>query len=93
MAELVSRAVSASFLTGFQIALPFIVISVVLYVGMGVLSRLMPQIQVFMIAIPVQIMLALVILMISLSSMMLFFITRYEQGMIYFLSQKEQPAP
>lgn len=89
MAELVTRAVSASFLTGFQIAMPFMVVSLVLYVGMGVLSRLMPQIQVFMIAIPVQIMLALVIFAITLSSMMLFFVTRYEQGMIYFLTQKE----
>lgn len=93
MAELVSRAVSASFLTGFQIALPFVVISVVLYAGMGVLSRLMPQMQVFMIAIPIQIMLALVILAITLSSIMLFFITRYEQGMVYFLSQKERTTP
>ncbi len=90
MAELVTRAVSASFLTGFQIAMPFIVISLVLYVGMGVLSRLMPQIQVFMIAIPLQIMLALVIFSITLSSIMLFFISRYEQGMVYFLKQTEK---
>ncbi len=90
MAELVSRAVSASFLTGFQIAMPFIVISLVLYVGMGVLSRLMPQIQVFMIALPLQIILGLIVLAITLSSIMLFFLTRYEQGMIYFLSQKER---
>lgn len=87
MAELMAKAVSASFLTGFQIAMPFILVSMVLYVGMGVLSRLMPQIQVFMIAIPVQIMLALVILSISLSAIMLFFITRFEDGMVYFLRQ------
>lgn len=87
MAQLVARAVAASFLTGFQIAMPFIIISMILYVGMGVLSRLMPQVQIFMIAIPLQIMLALMILAISLSSMMLFFLTRFEDGMVYFLSQ------
>jgi flagellar biosynthetic protein FliR len=87
MAELMARAVSASFMTGFQISLPFIVISLLLYIGMGVLSRLMPQMQVFMIAIPVQIMLALVTLAITLSASMLFFISRYEEGMVYFLSQ------
>lgn len=87
MAELMARAVSASFMTGFQIAIPFIVISLLLYIGMGVLSRLMPQMQVFMIAIPVQIMLALVTLAITLSASMLFFISRYEEGMVYFLSQ------
>lgn len=85
MAELITRAVSASFLTGFQIAMPFVVISVVLYVGMGVLSRLMPQVQVFMIAIPLQILLALVMFSITLSAIMLFFITRFEDGMVFFL--------
>ncbi len=85
MAELMAKAVSASFLTGFQIALPFVIISLVLYVGMGVLSRLMPQLQIFMIAIPLQIMLALVTLVIVLSSIMLFFIQRFEDGMVFFL--------
>lgn len=87
MAELMARAVAASFLTGFQIAMPFVIISLVLYAGMGVLTRLMPQLQVFMITIPLQIMLALVTLVIVLSSGMLFFITRFEEGMVYFLSQ------
>ena len=87
MAELMAKAVSASFLTGFQIALPFVIISLVLYVGMGVLSRLMPQLQIFMIAIPLQILLALVTLAIVMSSVMLFFISRFEDGMVFFLSQ------
>lgn len=87
MAELMAKAVSASFMTGFQIAMPFVIISLLLYVGMGVLSRLMPQVQVFMIAIPVQIMLALAVLSVVLSASMLFFLTRFEDGMVYFLSQ------
>jgi len=87
MAELMARAVSASFMTGFQIALPFIIISIVLYAGMGVLSRLMPQLQIFMIAIPLQILLSLVTLAIVLSGIMLFFISNFENGMVYFLEQ------
>lgn len=87
MAELIARAVSASFMTGFQIALPFVVISLVLFVGMGVLSRLMPQIQIFMIAIPLQILLALITLAITLPAIALFFIAQFESGMVYFLSQ------
>ena len=87
MAELMAKAVSASFLTGFQIALPFVIIALVMYVGMGVLSRLMPQLQIFMIAIPVQILMALVTLAIVMSSIMLFFISRFEDGMVFFLSQ------
>ena len=59
MAEMMARAVSAGFLTGFQIAIPFIVVSLLLYIGMGVLARLMAQIQVFILALPIQIILAL----------------------------------
>ena len=87
MAELMARAVSASFMTGFQIAMPCIIISIVLYTGMGVLSRLMPQVQVFLLAVPLQIMIALIIFALVLSSIMLFFLTRFEDGMVYFLSQ------
>jgi flagellar biosynthetic protein FliR len=86
MAELVAKAVSASFMIGFQIAIPFVVISLMIYIGMGVLSRLMPQIQVFILAIPVQIMLALLTMSIVISAIMLFWVTRFEESMIYFLS-------
>jgi len=86
MAELMAKAVSASFMTGFQIAIPFVVISLLLYIGMGVLTRLMPQVQVFILALPIQILLSLITLAITLPAIMLFFITRFEDGMVYFLS-------
>lgn len=86
MAELVARAVSGSFLVGVQIATPFLVLTLLIYVGMGVLARLMPQVQVFILALPMQILLAIVLLMLVLSSAMLFWITQFEQGMVFFLS-------
>lgn len=86
MAELITKAVSSAFMVGFQIALPFIVISLMIYVGMGVLARLMPQIQVFILAIPLQIMLALTTMGLVLSTIMLFWLSTFETGMIYFLS-------
>lgn len=89
MAELVTKAVSSAFLVGFQIALPFVVISMMIYVGMGVLSRLMPQIQVFILAIPLQILLAMITMGIVLSSIMLFWLSTFESGMVYFLSLGE----
>ncbi len=86
MAEMMSRAVSASFLIGFQIAMPFIVVAILLYIGMGVLSRLMPQIQVFMLTIPVQILLSMVTLFFVISAVMLFWLTKFEEGMTFFLT-------
>jgi flagellar biosynthetic protein FliR len=85
MADLMARAVSVSFLTGFQLAVPFIVVSLMLYILMGVLSRLMPQVQVFILALPIQISLALMMLSLILSSLFLFWVSKFEEGMVYFL--------
>lgn len=85
MAEQIARTVSASFLTGIQIAIPFIVLSVMIYVGMGVLSRLMPQIQVFLIAVPVQIVITLLAFSLVVSSMFLFWAQSYESSLAGFL--------
>lgn len=85
MAEMISRAVSVSFITGFQIAIPFVMVAMLLYIGMGVLSRLMPQVQVFILALPVQIMLSLLTLSFVLSAGMLFWLAKFEEGMVFFL--------
>lgn len=86
MAELISRAFAASFLIGFQISIPFVIVAMLLYIGMGVLSRVMPQVQVFILALPVQIMLSMLTLMLVLSAAMLFWLTRFEEGMTFFLT-------
>lgn len=86
MAELVARAFSSAFLIGFQIAIPFILVAMMIYIGMGVLSRLMPQVQVFILALPVQIMLSMVTMFLILSAAMLFWLTKFESGMVFFLT-------
>lgn len=89
MADLVARAVEASFTIGVKMAAPFIIIGILLYAMMGVLSRLMPQIQVFMIALPLQILVALITLSMVLYAMYSYWLGEYEQGMVYFLSNGE----
>ncbi|PJB72608.1 MAG: flagellar biosynthetic protein FliR [Alphaproteobacteria bacterium CG_4_9_14_3_um_filter_47_13] len=86
MAELMSRAVAKSFLIGVEISAPFIVVSLLVYIGMGVLTRLMPQIQVFLLALPLQIILSLITLSLMLSAGMMFWVARFEEGMVFFLS-------
>jgi flagellar biosynthesis protein FliR len=86
MSEMMGRAVSASFLLGFQLAMPFIILTTMMYIGMGVLARLMPQIQIFMIATPLQIMLSLMMLSMTVSAIALFWLGKFEDGMVYFLS-------
>ena len=86
MADMIARVVATSFAIGIKIAAPFIVLTLMIYVGMGVLSRLMPQIQVFILALPMQILLALILMMIVLPAAFMYWISQFEQGMVFFLS-------
>ena len=84
MAELMVDAVSSSFLIGIKLASPFIVMTLIVYVGMGVLSRLMPQIQVFMVAIPLQIWLSIMLFFLVLSALLSYWLGEFEAGMLFF---------
>ncbi len=84
MAELMVRAVAASFAVAVKIATPFIVLTMLIYVAMGVLSRLMPQVQVFLLALPVQILLSLILLMIMGSALFMTWVAFYENSLIVF---------
>lgn len=77
-AALALRYVSSSFRVGIQIAAPFIVFGLVFYIGLGILARLLPQIQIFFIAIPLQIFLALIILGLVLAPSMIWFLDHFE---------------
>jgi len=86
MAELMARAVSSAFMIGFKISAPFVVITLLIYVGMGVLTRLMPQVQVFLLALPIQILLSLVTLTLVLSAGLMYWLHQFRDAMGFFLS-------
>lgn len=85
--EMISKTTSSAFLTGFKIAAPHIVIGLILYLGAGVMGRLMPQMQVFFILLPIQILAGFFLLMITLSATMIWFTDYYIEimgSLIYF---------
>jgi flagellar biosynthetic protein FliR len=55
-------AVANSFRLGIQIAAPVVIFSLIFNIALGLVSRLLPQIQVFMIAMPLSIMLGLAVI-------------------------------
>ena len=69
---------SESFSVGLHLAMPFVVVGLLFNVGLGILSRLMPQIQVFFIATPVQLMLGFIILMTTTATMLEFWLAKFE---------------
>jgi flagellar biosynthesis protein FliR len=60
--EVAARTLSSSFVIAFKIASPTIVVGFMIMIGAGILSRLMPGMQVFFILTPAQIILVFMIL-------------------------------
>lgn len=82
MADFIARMVSRSFVLAMQISAPFIVVGLVLVVGVGLLNRLMPQVQMFFVAMPLQILIGIAILMLTFSAIMLWFLDAYRDGVM-----------
>jgi flagellar biosynthetic protein FliR len=70
VAALATRAFSAAFKIGLQLSAPFLVFGLVFNIGLGVLARLMPQMQVYFIGVPLSILIGFMILAAVLVSMM-----------------------
>lgn len=82
---LLARRVADAFTLGVQLASPFIVTSMIYYIGLGILGRLMQALPVFFVAMPIQIGGQIMLLALSLSTIMMYFLSRYEQNLINFL--------
>jgi flagellar biosynthesis protein FliR len=70
VAALATRAFAAAFRLGMQLSAPFLVFGLVFNVGLGVLARLMPQMQVYFVGVPLSIMAGFLIFGVVLTAMM-----------------------
>ncbi len=64
---LVVRGFSAMFLLGFTIALPIVGVLFLTSIGLGILVRLIPQVNVFMVGYPLKILLGFILLWLSMA--------------------------
>jgi flagellar biosynthetic protein FliR len=70
VAALATRAFAAAFKIGMQLSAPFLVFGLVFNIGLGVLARLMPAMQVYFVGVPLSIMIGFLIFALVLSAMM-----------------------
>ncbi len=84
IANILIQQVAFAFKIAIQMTAPFLIIITILNVGMGVMSKLMPQVQVFMLAVPIQVTLSLITLGIIMSTMMLFWLSSFDEGYQFF---------
>jgi len=80
-AQHVTRIIATAFRIGIQLSAPFLVFGLLFNFGLGLLSRLMPQMQVFFIGLPLSILLGLLLLLLVIGAMMGTFVD-YLQGVL-----------
>jgi flagellar biosynthetic protein FliR len=78
VAALTTRTVANAFRIGIQLSAPFLVFGLLFNLGLGVLSRLMPQMQVFFVGMPLSILVGFLILILVLGAMMITFLGSVE---------------
>jgi flagellar biosynthetic protein FliR len=77
IAALATRAFAAAFKIGIQLSAPFLVFGLVFNIGLGVLARLMPQMQVYFVGVPLSILVGFLIFSLVLVAMMGTFLTYF----------------
>lgn len=80
-----SQMIADSFVVGFKLASPFIAFILIFYSCMGMFSRLMPQLNIFFLSIPLQIYFGLALLFITIPVIIMWFLEHFETGLLKFV--------
>jgi flagellar biosynthetic protein FliR len=83
-AQMAIQSAASAFVIGIQMSAPFIVLGLVFYLGMGLLARMMPQLQVFFVAMPATIWVGLLLFALLITMMMGWYLTHFEQELAQF---------
>lgn len=86
LAQIALTLTAQAFALGIKLASPFLAFGLVFYFGVGVLSRLIPQVQVFFLALPANILLGFILLGLLLGAIMLGFLDYFRAALDPFLA-------
>ena len=87
VASAITTTVAGAFRIGVQLAAPFLVFGLLFNLGLGVLARLMPQMQVFFVGMPLSILVGFLILALVVGAMMMTFLG-YVEGVLHLLAPR-----
>ena len=85
LAQTMGRQVADSFTLGLRLSAPFVIVGLTYYIGLGLLGRLMPQLQVFFFGLPFQIGVQIWVLAITVTGIMMAFMQRFQDAYQGFL--------
>lgn len=81
-----AETVAMVFSIAVRMSAPFLVVGLVFYFGLGLLNKLMPQMQIFFIAMPVNIAIGFFLLMVLISTLMMFYLEHVQQALGKFIA-------
>ena len=79
-----TETATQSFVFGFKLGSPFIAFTIIFYSGMGLVSRLMPQLNIFFLSLPLQIYLGTGILFLTAPVIIAYFFRYFDEGLYVF---------
>lgn len=79
-ATMATETVAHVFSVAVRMSAPFIVMGIVFYFGLGLLNKLMPQMQIFFIAMPVNIGIGLAMLVVLVGTLMTFYLGHFQDA-------------
>jgi flagellar biosynthetic protein FliR len=82
MLENFAHSMSRSFRVGIEMASPFMIIGILMYVALGLMQRLMPQVQLFLIMMPVQIWGGMFMLSVTITAIMGLWLRYFDQDVV-----------
>jgi len=74
-----ARRVADAFALGLQLSAPFLLVALTYYIGLGLLGRLMPTLQVFFFGLPFQLAVQLWMLTITVTGILLVFLREFSE--------------
>jgi flagellar biosynthetic protein FliR len=80
------QTMNGAFRMAMQMAAPYIVVGVILFLAMGIIARLMPNIQIFFIMVAPQLLISFFILMVTISSILMWYLDYFKDSLSGFLA-------
>ncbi len=84
-AQNATNTVAHVFSIATRMSAPFLVVGLVFYFGLGLLNKLMPQMQIFFIAMPVNIAVGMFLLMALIATLLMFYLDHFQQSLGKFI--------
>ncbi len=87
MTQLLTQTFNKSFTLGIELAMPFFVIGLLMYVALGLMQKIMPQVQLFLMLVPVQIWGGLTLMGITFASIITIWLKYFDNAVSTFVGK------